>query len=160
MSFSGSISQCGQRDQTCWEKRSWLDEARIRWERAGAGPTCAAECDSGKEREVKWERKMSGGETKAFWLRLRVDEKWILARLGLQAWSQSAFKCIFWRKQRPKRVLLLHHPPLCSQTSYSHFDLDGLLLWILMKKKNPPLPEFPLYTTSSFLLSPSIVTCL
>ena len=118
-----------RRDQTCWEsvpglmKRLWLES---RWE-AGV---------SHMVREVKWERKMSSGETKAFWLRPWVDESGFWLVWNPNEWDQSEFKCICGEKRRHRRALLLHQPPLFPNPLFPilsgwaaalHFDEARLL---------------------------------
>lgn len=155
MSFSESISQCGERSDML-RKHSRHDEGAL-VEKAGVKPTWAAWRDSEEAGEAKWERKMSSGETKAFWLRLWVDEKgfWLVwvcrheSSLHLNAPMEETRP---YRAPSPSFVPNLQFPILSGWAAALNFNEEKL--------KILPLPIFPLYSTLSSVLCPSISTCL
>lgn len=154
MSFSGSISQCGGTGHA--------EEAFLAWWSSsggeeGLGPACAAWSESERESD---------------------KEKWAGVKQRLSDCGCQLMKSGFWlvgvwgretslhlnaslEKHRTWRVLLLHHPPLFPKPPIPSPIWKGCCFEFWWKKtRNPLLPEFPLYTTSSPLLSPFIVTCL
>lgn len=150
MSFSESISQCGEIGHA---EKAFLPWRRSSGEKAGVKPTWAAWCDSVKAREV--EKKNEQGRDKGFLIEAVSWWKWVLACLGRQAWNQSAFKCICGEEETLKcspapSPSFVPKPPIpCPIWTACCFEFR----W--RKTKNPPLPDFP-----SPFLSPSIVTCL
>ena len=158
MSFSESISQCG-RDWTCWESVLGLMKELWWKSRCEANVGHVARFGEGER-----ERKMSSGETKAFWLKLRVDESgfWLVwacrHETGLHLNASAEKK----KKKRDPKELSCSITLLCSKTSNSQSYLDELLLWILMKENLKILPFLipPFTALLSPVLSPSIVIFL
>ena len=145
-----------RRDRTCWESIPGMMK-ELWWRKQVWKPMWAAWRDSEEAGEVKWERKMSSGETKAFWLRLWVDEKgfwlvWVCRQQTSLHLNAPMKETRPYRAPSPSFVPNLQFPILSGWGAALNLNEEKL--------KILPFPIFPIYSTLSSLRCPSIFTRL